>query len=188
MNGIAARPLASLLEQVAAATPAPGGGSSAAWTCALGAALGEMAARIAGDRDAEAERLRALRAEALELAERELSSYEPVLEALRLPRDDPGRQARLDEALAHASLAPLAVAEAAGEVAELGAALAAGAKPAVRGDALAGVLLAEAAAATATALVAINIKGHPGQEMLVRAREASVRAAAARAAVLGDSG
>jgi formiminotetrahydrofolate cyclodeaminase len=188
MDGVAGQPLASLLEQVAAATPAPGGGSSAACTCALGAALAEMAARIGGDRDVEAQRLRALRAGALELAERELRSYEPVLEALRLPRDDPARQGRLDDALAEASLAPLAIAEAAGEVAELGAALAADATPAVRGDALAGVLLAEAAAATATALVAINLEGHPGQEMLIRAREASVRAAAARAAVLGLSG
>lgn len=189
MTGLTRQPLVSLLEHVAAPTPAPGGGSSAACGCALGAALVEMAARIAGDREAEAERLAALREKALELAEEELGSYEPVLEAQRLPRDDPDRPGRVAEALARASQAPLAIAEAAGEVAELGAGVATSARPAVRGDAIAGVLLAEASAAAAAMLVQINLERRPGaEEMLGRAREASARATAARVAVSADMG
>src|SRR5918992_6099570 len=99
MNDFAGQPFASLLEEVAAPRPAPGGGSSAGCACALAAALVEMAALIAGDRKAEAERLGALRAEALEHAERDLTSYELVLEARRVPRDDPARRERLEEAL-----------------------------------------------------------------------------------------
>ncbi len=93
------------------------------------AALVEMAALIAGGREGDAERLRALRDEALELAERDLRSYALVLEAQRLPRDDPARGARLEEALEQASVDPLEIAEAAGEVAELGVDPAAAANP-----------------------------------------------------------
>ena len=43
-----------------------------------------------GSRERRRPRAGELRARALELAEIELHAYEPVLEALRLPRDDPG--------------------------------------------------------------------------------------------------
>ena len=186
MNPLGALPFASLVEEIGAATPAPGGGSTAACTCALGAALLEMAAAIEGR--GEGERMRVLREHALELAERELGSYEPVLQARRLPADDPERATRIDEALGEASAAPLAIAEAASEVAELGAGIAAGSGRAVRGDALAGVLLAEAAAAAAAALVEINLAGRTGADELSRAREAATRAAAARSTALRPAG
>ena len=186
MHGFADRPLASLLEEFAASTPAPGGGSAAACACALAAALVEMAAALEGS--GEGERMRILREHALELAERELGSYAPVLEARRLPRDDPERPGRIEVALAEASAAPLAIAEAASEVAELGAGLAAQAGPAIRGDALAGVLLAEAAAAAAASLVEINLESQPDAEELARAHEAAARAAAARRTALRPDG
>ncbi|MGH2798298.1 MAG: cyclodeaminase/cyclohydrolase family protein, partial [Thermoleophilaceae bacterium] len=123
MSGLGEQQLASFLDEVARATPAPGGGSSAALAVALAAALVEMSAGLAGDSEA-ASRTSDLRAQALELAERELTSYAPVLDALRLPRDDPSRSARVDEALLEASRTPVAIAEGAAEVAELGAAAA----------------------------------------------------------------
>ena len=52
---------------------------------------------------------------------RDLTSYAPVLEAERLPADDPERAGRLEAALGDASRAPLAIAEAAAETAELAA-------------------------------------------------------------------
>jgi glutamate formiminotransferase/formiminotetrahydrofolate cyclodeaminase len=186
MDRFADRSLASLLGEFAAPTPAPGGGSAAACTCALAATLVEMAAALEGS--GEGKRMRLLREHALELAERELGSYAPVLEARRLPRDDPERPGRIDAALADASGAPLAIAEAASEVAELGAGLATEAGPAIRGDVLAGVLLAEAAAAASAALVEINLEGRPGAEELARAREAADRAAAARRTALRPEG
>jgi formiminotetrahydrofolate cyclodeaminase len=186
MNGFADRPLAALAEEIAAPTPAPGGGSTSASACALGAALVEMAAAL--EEGGERERMRVLRLHALELAERELSSYAPVLEARRLSPDDPRRAGRIEAALVEASAAPLAVAEAASEVAELGAAVAARAGPAIRGDALAGVLIAEAAAAAAASLVEINLDGRDGADELTRAREAARRAAAAREAALRRGG
>ena len=187
MPGLGAQTLASFLDEVAAATPAPGGGSSAGCTAALAAALVEMAALLArkrgGERDPAAEaaqRAARLRRQALELAERELSSYEPVLAALRLPAGDPARPQRLEQALIEASGAPLAIAQAAAEVAELGLAVAGSSSPSVRGDALTGTLLAEAAAGAAAMLVEINLAQRPSEPLLDQAREARDRAARAR--------
>ncbi|HEY6776835.1 MAG TPA: cyclodeaminase/cyclohydrolase family protein [Thermoleophilaceae bacterium] len=184
MTGLAEQPLGRFLEDVAAARPAPGGGTSAGCACALAAALVEMAACLARERVPEdgPARARALRERALELAERELSSYEPVLAALRIPADDPMRERRVEAALAEASRPPLAIAEAAAETAVLAAEVARASSPSVRGDALTGAVLAEAAAAAAAGLVEINLAGRTDGEHLDRAREASRLAGEARAA------
>jgi formiminotetrahydrofolate cyclodeaminase len=177
--GLGEQSLASFLDAVAEATPAPGGGSSAACATALGAALVEMAAGIAGDSEAAA-RASGLRARAVELAETELSSYAPVLEAMRLPRDDPSRSTRLQSALVEASRSPLAVAEAAAEVAELGVVVARDSSNEVSGDALTGTLLAEAACTAAATLVEINLARQPSASALEEARAARARAGRAR--------
>jgi formiminotetrahydrofolate cyclodeaminase len=167
------QPLESFLAAVAEATPAPGGGSSAAVGAALAAALVEMAARIGSD-DQAAEQAGALRARALRLAHEELSSYAPVLDA-RTPEE---RSA----ALGAASEPPAHVAETAAEIAEIGARVAESSSPAVRGDALTGVMLAEGAAAAAAHLVEINVGSGP---VLERARNAELRAVEARASASG---
>ena len=182
MSGLGEQALGSFLGDVAAATPAPGGGSSAAVTLALGAALLEMSASLAGEPESAA-RAGAIRAAALDLAEAELSSYAPVLEAVRLPRDDPSRAGRVEAAQLEASVTPLAIAERAAEVAQLGGAVAGRCSSSVRGDAVAGVLLAEAAAAAAAGFVEVNLAAKPGAAELERARQAAVRAAGARSEV-----
>jgi formiminotetrahydrofolate cyclodeaminase len=73
------------------------------------------------------------------------------------------------------------IAEAAAETAVLGAAVLDTARPSVRGDALAGCLLAEAAAAAAATLVEINLEDRPEHPLRQRAREARRRAGEARA-------
>ena len=180
MSGLGEQSLGSFLDDVAAGTPAPGGGSSSGVVLALGAALVEMSASLAGDSDAVA-RAGVLRAAALELAESELSSYAPVLEAVRMPRDDPSRAERLEKALLEASRTPLAIAERAAEVATLGAAVAAGSSPSVRGDAVTGVVLAEAACAAAAGLVEVNLGRECSAPELQRALAARDRATRARA-------
>jgi formiminotetrahydrofolate cyclodeaminase len=126
----------------------------------MAAALVEMATRFAGEWDM-AHRARDLRDRALELAEVELDAYEPVLEALRLPRDDPDRPARLAAARTDASQSPLEVAQVGAEVAEMAAEIAHAGNPHLAGDAIAGALLAEAAAQAGARLVAINLVDGP---------------------------
>ena len=180
-SGFSDRSFGELLDAIAARTPAPGGGSSAACACAVAAALVEMAARFTPDREEPARRAAELRARALELAEIELHAYEPVLEALRLPRDDPERAARIEEARATASESPLAIAGVGAELAELAADIARTGNRNLAGDAIAGALLAEAAAQAAGRLVAINLtEGSSVHE----AAELARRAHAAREAAL----
>jgi formiminotetrahydrofolate cyclodeaminase len=150
------RPFAELLADVAAPIPAPGGGAAAGWSGAIAAALLQMSAALAGD-DAAATRAGELRQDLLDAAERDLESFGPVLEVMRRSSQEADqRRADLREALQRASEAPLAIAAAAGEVAELARSTVARTSPAVRGDVLTAVKLGEAAAAAATSLVQIN--------------------------------
>jgi formiminotetrahydrofolate cyclodeaminase len=189
VTGTGEKRLDDLLEELGAPTPAPGGGSSAAIACALAAALVEMAAGITAGREGESEparvaqRARSVRAVALDLADRELTSFAPVLEAMRLPREDPSRAEAISSALLAASETPASIAELAADVAELAGEAAEVAGPSVRGDALTGGLLAESAAAAAASLVEINL-AERGGDALNRARAARERARAAREAVL----
>lgn len=162
---------AELLAALSERSPAPGAGSAVAWGGALGAALLEMTARFAGLDDLAA-RAAVLRGELLEAGERELHSYEPVLAAK-------GEQERA-EALSAASDSPLAIARAAAEVAELGARVAAQSGPALKGDAVAGVLLAEAAVRAAARLVEINLSRIPDDPRLEEVTQLNERAANAR--------
>lgn len=179
---------------MAARRPAPGGGTSAAWACALAAGLAEMSAAFmpgAPGRPGSAERMNiirerasALRAKALDLAERELETYEPVLAAMRLDRADPGRDRAMRAALSAAAEAPLAIARTAAEVAELGAEAAAGGNEHLRGDAVTGVLLAEAACRSAAKLVELNLAGAPDDARRRQTDELALRASRARDDVL----
>jgi formiminotetrahydrofolate cyclodeaminase len=151
----AEQPLRALLDAVAADTPAPGAGCVTAWTGALAAALLQMVAAYAGSDDIVA-RAAELRAELLAAGETELHAYEPVLEARRLPSDDTTRSEKLKAALQSASDSPKVIARAASEVAELAAMVADESRPDVRGDAITGELLANAAARAAAVLVEVN--------------------------------
>jgi methenyltetrahydrofolate cyclohydrolase len=135
----------------------------------MAAALVEMAGRFG---DLPIDEAAGLRARAVELAEAELHAYEPVLDAQRA-----GDPERVAEALSRAADSPLAIARAAAEVAELGASVAAGGKQALKGDALVGVVLAEAACRAAGRLVRINLARTPDDPRLAELSELERRAA-----------
>jgi methenyltetrahydrofolate cyclohydrolase len=171
---LADRTLTALLAEIAAATPAPGGGSTAAVACALAAALVEMSAGPPHERAAE------LQARALELAEDDLTSYARVLEAERLPVDDESRPERVRAALSAASETPLAIAAVGCELAELAAEITRGARVHVEGDAAVAAVLAEAVTRGAARLVELNLAGMPDDVRLRTAGEYAARAWAAR--------
>jgi formiminotetrahydrofolate cyclodeaminase len=177
-----------LLDAVAARTPAPGGGASAAVVTGLAAALTAMAGRYvdpaapgAADVGRVVTRAEELRRLVAPLADADAAAYGRYLEAVRLPREpDPEpRRRSMREALSAATDVPLAVAQIAAEVAELAAGLAGDGNANVRGDAAAGAQLAAAAATTAATLVGENLARTPEDPRLDRA---SALAAAARSA------
>jgi methenyltetrahydrofolate cyclohydrolase len=194
MGALADRPLRELLTQLAAPSPAPGGGCATGWTCALSAGLVEMTAAFTlahpEQRDRHermnqiATRAAELRASATQLAERELHAYDPVLAALRLPQGDPDRAAQLDATLSEAAETPLALARLAAEVAALALEASRTGTRHLHGDALTGLLLAEGACQAAARLVAVNLAGRPHDERLSELAELTREAAAARAEVL----
>ena len=81
------------------------------------------------------------------------------------------RDAAIGEALSRAADVPLAIAEAALDVASLACELAERGNPNLRGDAATAVLLAEAAVRDLANLVEINLATREGDERVDRARE-----------------
>jgi formiminotetrahydrofolate cyclodeaminase len=163
-----------LLGAVAARTSAPGGGAVAAVATALAAALTGMAARFAlpdgdvgaGEPGADGRRsvvgeADGLRARAAVLADADATAYAAFLAALRLPRDDPGRACAVESARDGAAAVPGEIAALAAAVSDLAVPLVDGGNPNLRGDAVAAVLLAGAAARTAAELVAVNVGADP---------------------------
>jgi methenyltetrahydrofolate cyclohydrolase len=175
--------LTGFLEAVAARTSAPGGGAVAAVATAIAAALVEMAAQFSSkhwdDAGAAATRARELRERAAPLAQADAEAYEAVIAA----RGGPG----YDEALSRAADVPLAIVEAAANVAELAAELAAQGNPNLRGDAVTATLLAEASARAAANLVEINLAERDGDRRGDRARELASAAGAAAKRTLTPS-
>lgn len=163
------QPVEPFLELVAAREPAPGGGAVAAVTVASAAALAGMAARFADRRLRDSGRLTAradrFRHRALALARADAASYSAVLAAYALPRGRT-RQEQVRRALLTAAEVPLTLAGLAAKVAQLALLLAEDGNSNLKGDALTAILLAEAAAQAAAALVRINVQaGELGPEL-----------------------
>lgn len=170
MSGEPDRGLRAYLDEVAAGTPAPGGGSVAAVVGALAAALGEMVANLTLGREKYAsadaslrparDRLHALRGALLDAAAADESAYQAYRVASRLPRgSDAEKTARADamqRMLIEATKVPLGVARAAREVAEILKIVALEGNPHVRSDAALGAILSEAALRGAL----LNVRGN----------------------------
>lgn len=176
--------VAAFLAALAAPLPAPAAGSALALVGALAAGLVEKSARLSTGhwaRAAEtADRSEALRARLGPLAREDAQAYTVTLTALRAAGGDPELRAA---ALALAADTPLAIAEAAAEVAHLAAALALHGNPTLRTDAQTAALLAEAATRSAAALVETNLDGS-ADERIELVRSAAVAAADARSRAL----
>ncbi len=183
-------PVGSFLDLVAAGDSAPGGGSATAVSVALAAGLCSMAARLStkqlADASGLAEQAEVLRERVAPLARADAVAYGRVLVAQRA-READDHDGRVRAALSEAADVPLAIAEAGAEVARIAARLATGGNPNLEGDALCGVLLADAGVRAAVRLVEINLSGEPGEDgRLERARELVETAASARRSAEGE--
>ena len=161
MSSFLDEPVRGFLDQLAARTPAPGGGGAAAVTGAMAAGLVAMAARFsatrlpgAGELADEADELRRRLAQ---LADLDTRAYAAVLEALRLPEGTSQREVQRQEALLGAALVPLEIAGIGARVAAMAVRVAEAGNPNLRGDAVTGAVLAAASARSAACLVEINV-------------------------------
>lgn len=167
--------LTGFLDEVASAQPVPAGGSVAAAAVAMAAALLHKAARLSGDRWAEAsqavERADRLHQQAAALIEADADAYRALQAAWRSGRglQGPERDRIVGPARSLAVDVPLAIARSAAEVVELAVTAAAEGNPNLRGDAMMAGLLAAAAAEGAGALVAINLAGDPADPRVLEA-------------------
>jgi len=101
------------LDELAAAAPAPGGGSASALAGAVAAGLVAMVCRLTIGRKAYAaatprvreilDQAEALRGDLRRLVDRDASSYDGVMAAYKIPKEDPARAGAIDRALLSAS-------------------------------------------------------------------------------------
>ncbi len=180
---------ASFLDEVAAATAAPGGGSAAAHTAALGAALVEMVAGLTLGRkkyaDVEAAmqaiRLQAakLRQELTQAVEDDAAAFEAVLGTYKLPKDteeqQKARHAAIQLSTLNAARVPLHTVSSAVKVMDLAARCAREGNINAISDAMSAAALARAAVTAAGYNVRINLnmleEKSAGQNMLAELQE-----------------
>jgi methenyltetrahydrofolate cyclohydrolase len=168
--------LSGFIDEVASTESVPAGGSIAAATVAMAAALLVKAAKLSREQwteteaDAAATRAEAARLRAESLVDEDADAYRALQAAWREARNlvAPARTRVIE--------VPLAIVRTAAEVTELAEALAAHGNPRLRGDAVVAAILAAAAAQAAASLVAINLAGTPDD----RLTEASTLAQEAR--------
>ena len=117
MTELSSETIGKFIEKLASASPTPGGGSVAALSGALAAALGSMVCAIAEKKrsaveiDGIARSLSPLQGVFLDLARQDAAAFDAVMAAYRIPKDDPTRRNALEKALVDAANVPLRVAE-----------------------------------------------------------------------------
>ena len=162
------------LDRVASRTAAPAGGSVAAMSAALAAALVAMGARftrkpedVAVDVADVVARADELRARALSLAQQDEEAFAAVQAAIAQPREPSTEDARstaIRDATAAAALPPAGVVAVVRELFALVETLMPVARRSVRGDLVAAVEAARAAASASRLNVEVNLAGLPPED------------------------
>jgi glutamate formiminotransferase/formiminotetrahydrofolate cyclodeaminase len=155
------------VEQLAAPTATPGGGSAAAAAGAMAAGLAHMVASMSRGKKAYVQyesqlsdaiaRLAKLREELKAAVDADAESYNAVMKAYKQAKESTDGDAIIDAALKHATSVPLSVAERAREVADLAAKLGPITNPNMKSDLTTSAALARAAIEGALANVEINV-------------------------------
>lgn len=179
----------SFIDELAAPTPTPGGGSAAAYAAAMGAGLVAMVAglTIGKKKYAEVEaQMQAIRVHAEKLREEltyavddDAGAFEAVMGAFRLPKETPGekaaRTASIQSATLNAAHVPLHVAEGAVKVMELALSCVESANLNAISDAASAAAMAKAGLTAAGYNVRINVAALPdpsaGEHYIIQIRE-----------------
>jgi len=156
------------VEQLAAPTATPGGGSAAAASGAMAAGLATMVASMSRGKKAYVQyerelseaiaRLSQLREELKAAIDADAESYNAVMKAYKQAKESADGEGLINAALRGATAVPLGVAERAREVAAIAEKLGPITNPNMSSDLTTGIALAEAAIAGALANVEINLQ------------------------------
>jgi len=176
--------LAQFLDDLASSAPVPGGGSTAALTGALAAALVSMVgnltvgkkryANVEAEVKALLDRSELLRRQLADLLEADTQVYSSLSKAYKLPRDSDEqkatRTAAIQAALKEAEAVPMQIAEACVEVLDLCIPMAEKGKRLAVSDAGVAALLAEAGLRSAALNVLINLAYIKDEDFVRRER------------------
>ena len=156
------------VEVLASNAPAPGGGGAAALVGAVGTALGNMVGSLTVGKkkyaDVEAEiialkgKCDALQTELLDQVEADDKGFVPLAKAYGIPKDDPNREAILEEATITACAVPMHIMELCCEAIDCIAVFAAKGSRLAVSDAGCGAVCCKAALQAASLNVFINTK------------------------------
>lgn len=161
----------SFIEELAAPTPTPGGGSAGAYTGAMGAALVAMVAGVTNGKkkyaevEAEMQAIRVvaenLRRELTQAVDDDAASFEVLMAKFKMPKETDeqksAREAAITQATLNAAHIPLHVAEDAVKVMELALKCAKHGLQSAISDAASGFAMARASLAAAGYNVRINL-------------------------------
>ena len=163
------------VEVLASNAPAPGGGGAAALVGAIGTALGNMVGSLTVGKkkyaDVEAEiialqaKCDALQKELLDQVEADEINFVPLAKAYGIPKDDPNRDAIMEEATIIACGAPVKIMDLCGEAMEAIAVFAAKGSRLAVSDAGCAAVCVKAAMQAASLNVFINTKTLKNREV-----------------------
>jgi formiminotetrahydrofolate cyclodeaminase len=169
------------IEQLAAPTATPGGGSAAAAAGAMAAGLANMVASMSRGKKAYVQyerelsdaiaRLSQLREELKAAIDADAESYNAVMKAYKAAKESPDGQNIIDSALKQATTVPLGVAKRAQEVASLTAKLGPITNPNMKSDLTTATALARASMEGALANVEINLESIKDSAFVTETRE-----------------
>jgi len=160
--------LKAFSEELAAKTSVPGGGGAAALVGALAAALGSMVgnftvgkkkyADVESDILALMEKADKLRNELLECIDEDAKGFEPLSKAYAIPKEEPGRDEKLEKCLRDAASVPMKIVELSCKVIDLQEEFAAKGSTLMISDAGCGAVLAWSSMYAAALNVFVNTK------------------------------
>ena len=156
------------VSQLASSAPTPGGGGASALVGAVGMALGSMVgsltvgkkkyADVNADMTMYMDEAEKLQTELLRLVDEDAAVFEPLSKAYMIPKDTPGREQAMEDALRIACTVPIDIMRACAKAIELMVQFAHKGSAAAISDAGAGAALCKAALLGASLNVFINTK------------------------------
>ncbi|MFL5626768.1 MAG: cyclodeaminase/cyclohydrolase family protein [Ktedonobacteraceae bacterium] len=179
------KPLQEYLDELASAQPTPGGGSAAALSGAMGAALASMVARLtlgkANYADVEPEikellqHTEKLRARFQQLMQEDIDAYGKLSASFKLPRSTPeevnARSGAIQQQLLEAALVPLEVVESAFQLVQHCRRIAEIGNANVLSDVATGAILASSAGVGAAWMVRANLRAMKDLELVDKLSE-----------------